>query len=773
MRVFRRLVVVLALIGMAGTSRVRAEGSAELDARDNLADHDEHDQVLQEDTPLQVDILNPGGDPERICWDGKGNLAVFLPGDEPEADAAWIELTPGTCMLEELSETGVYPLRVLETQELGTEWDIRVCGATGDCLGDDDNERLGRLWSKAWHFNADEYVEGRSIDASVYAIVPGGAADRDAVIEMSMEGVSGRDYRVFANSVGPRKLGGARVGRSTLAADHEVEPGFPIYINPPEAAGYDWIEPVVSRVEVSPSCGSGVVLDSSPGSIGFRSNVEGQYVVICDLDADGIFDFASSDDFSSFGDAEVGVNTAEWDGTTNGGQNVEPGDYECVIRLNVGEFHFIADDIETSFPGFRMYRLDADRSTRTPIRMFWDDAAVPTDPQSMPNGEAAADAPEADGLDPGSIDDPPSAFYYDGDGAPHGNARAWGEFDYDGKGNDVFLDTFAAADSVTSTPLVIAVVSRDGDSDADGLKNGRECELGADPENEDSDGDGVRDGFEASATAAPDHDGDDTIDVLDDDDDGDGIATADEGPDQDGDGDPEDALNSDAADDLPDYLDSDSDDDGFSDRNEDAGDGDLDDDGVHDAREPNVYPGDADDDGDPDFRERPDGEAIDSDDDGMPDAMDEDDDNDGVPTAIERPDGEDRDSDQDGTPDHLDPDDDGDGILTATEVDDGAELDGEGDGQDVDGDGIPNYRDLDSDGDGQGDARESVKDRNGDGIPDYLHANKAPALAGGAMCAVSSALGAEADNRWLGWLSLAPAAVLLGRRRSRRQGAGG
>jgi hypothetical protein len=765
----RRLVVALALICAAATQRARAEGSAELDARDDDTVHDEHDQRLRPDTPLQVDILNPGGDLERICWNGDGDLDVFLAGDDPDDDSAWIELTPGNCTAA-LTEAGVYPLRVLEAQGLGTEWDIRVCGTTGDCLGDDDNERLGRLWSSAWHFTTGLFAEARSINASVYAVVPGGAADRDAVIEMSMDGVSGQDYRLFANSVGPRTSGGDRVGRSTLEADHEVEPEFPIYLNPPEAAGYDWLEPVVSAVDVTPSCGSGVVQDSSPGSIGFRSNVEGQYVVICDLDEDGIFDFASDDDFSSFGSASIGENSAEWDGSTNGGQNVEPGDYACVIRLNVGEFHFLAEDIETSFPGFRMYRLDADRSTRTPIRMFWDDGAVPTDPQSMPNAEASPAAPEPDGLDPGSIDDAASAFYFDASGAPQGNARGWGQFDPDSKGNNAFIDTFAAADSATSAPIMVPVVSADGDSDDDGLMNGRECTLGADPEDADTDGDGVRDGFEATNAAAPDHDDDDTIDVLDADDDGDGIPTADEGADQDSDGDPEDARNSDAAEDLPDYLDADSDDDGFGDRSEDEGDGDLNDNGVHDAREPNVYGGDSDEDGILDFIERAGGDATDSDGDGVADALDADDDGDGVPTVTERPDGADRDTDADGMPDHLDPEDDGDGISTASEVQDGVELDGDVDGQDVDGDGLPNYIDLDSDGDGQADAQEGREDREGDGIPDYLRADEEASLAGGSGCAVSGPPGAGADNGWLA--CAAPAAVLFMRRRSRRRNHG-
>lgn len=94
------------------------------------------------------------------------------------------------------------------------------------------------------------------------------------------------------------------------------------------------------------------------------------------------------------------------------------------------------------------------------------------------------------------------------------------------------------------------------------------------------------------------------------------------------------------------------------------------------------------------------------------------DDNDGVPAEMEDINGNgdltDDDTDGDGLPNYLDEDDDGDNVLTITELIDIDLVDANGDGDfnddvdgdvltdmvDTDGDGIPNYLDKDDDGDG-------------------------------------------------------------------------
>jgi hypothetical protein len=156
---------------------------------------------------------------------------------------------------------------------------------------------------------------------------------------------------------------------------------------------------------------------------------------------------------------------------------------------------------------------------------------------------------------------------------------------------------------------------------------------------------------------------------------------------------------------------------------------DSDGDGLSDEQEgllgTNMTNPDSDGDGIYDFFEIHNGTTIDTDSDGIIDALDADDDGDSVPTALEHPDdnhdgnpSDALDTDDDGTPDYLDTDDDNDGILTVVEQVYNATF-----GGDVDHDGLPNYRDSDSDGDGQNDGFEGTGDVDGDGIPNFLDAN--------------------------------------------------
>ena len=101
----------------------------------------------------------------------------------------------------------------------------------------------------------------------------------------------------------------------------------------------------------------------------------------------------------------------------------------------------------------------------------------------------------------------------------------------------------------------------------------------------------------------------------------------------------------------------------------------------------------------------PEEEESDTDGDGIPDYLDEDDDGDGIPDQVEG----DNDADGDGTPNYLDPDADGDTIPDRVE--------GAGD---ADGDGTPNFLDLDSDGDTIPDQIEGAGDADGDGTPNFL-----------------------------------------------------
>lgn len=202
---------------------------------------------------------------------------------------------------------------------------------------------------------------------------------------------------------------------------------------------------------------------------------------------------------------------------------------------------------------------------------------------------------------------------------------------------------------------------------------------------------------------------------------------------------------------------------------------------------------DSDSDGIPDVEDQDTIGDLDTDGDGTPDYLDNDDDNDGIADSVEgfadddsdtivnaRDDDSDgdgvndsqdedsigfRDSDGDEIPDYIDTDDDNDGITDSVEgvgdsdndgIPNAQDTDADNDGipdwlegaTDSDGDGAPDYLDTDSDNDGTLDANEGSGDSNADGTPDYKDANTIgdPAIISEAGAAVTKIQSYAADS---------------------------
>ena len=216
------------------------------------------------------------------------------------------------------------------------------------------------------------------------------------------------------------------------------------------------------------------------------------------------------------------------------------------------------------------------------------------------------------------------------------------------------------------------------DPDDDDLPNSSEALWGTDPTVQDTDEDGLSDGLELG------NDGD--ADPL--------SITNPIVADTDGDG-------------LPDGVE-DRDHDGMPDSDEtDPLKFDTDADAIDDGAEVGPIPG----------------KPLDTDEDGIIDALDSDSDGDGISDLEEAGDKlvstPPADTDSDGIPDYRDLDSDGDAILDSTEQQGDANKDGLPD-PDADQDDIPNRLDLDSDSDGKSDLIEGEGDQDSDGIPNYL-----------------------------------------------------
>lgn len=447
------------------SSQAYAEGSDQLNTT----------QALRANTQLYVDVVDSN---ESIAWVGVGELQVSAPDG-----TSLTTLASGESVSLSGLATGVYGVRVLTGQVVGVRWDIAV-GAS--------SPEDGRLHSYDWRFNAGAFSEARSTSASFYAVIPGGRDSDTAVIELKLDGLAGYVYNINAN---PRGVDGPDAGRSVAMYGHTVTPVYPIYLSPPVAATYSSLTPSVYGLDYIG--GVSVDVEGNPidpcqefapgesfGRFQFDSDVNGSFHLQCDLNRDGVFDASDDADFLAVGDATIGTNTYLWNGEHNGAP-VDFGDYACRVRVNVGEFHYVGADIETSYAGMRMFEVSADGSRRG-LGMFWNDAGVQGAAQQMPNGERGLESSGTAGISSGD---------YAAAASPNVNARSWGAFNGGGKGNVNYLDTYVWLSSTISSELQLRATDPSLDSDGDGLSDFEErCALGTDPENPDSDGDGQDDG---------------------------------------------------------------------------------------------------------------------------------------------------------------------------------------------------------------------------------------------------------------------------------------
>ncbi|MBI4822437.1 MAG: thrombospondin type 3 repeat-containing protein [Deltaproteobacteria bacterium] len=633
-----RLALLSALTIAPGIAR--GEGTAELGAHQ-----------MRPGTELRVDVRQ--FTTEAITWSGAGNLTVW----NPDGSMLGTFASPSTIVP---TMNGLHWAMVEDQQE---SWDITVIRGT--------QPRPGRVAAMAWHLIP--LPAWTPIDLRLFAKVPGGRGTDSAVVALDFKGLAPRKtYALRANEVGHVAPYYNRSGPpQSGVADGE----HPLFLNVPEGVNGVVTAPTISNVALEDGTCTSVVAGESKIKIGFDSNVNGAWHMVCDLNRDGVFDVSGGGDVVRTGHTAVGHNIAWWDGLDGSGLPTPVGSVSCKVTVTVGTTFLIADNANTIFPGLRFYRRAG--TTFEPLRMWWDDSAVQSMDVLMPNGQHSLGSSGPAGVLPGAITAAP---------VPNTDARAFGNFGPRGKGSETKLSTFTWLGAATGADSVTVVVDADGDADGDGLLDSVECNLGTNPDDSDTDGDGINDFIETDGGLPIDTDGDGAIDAKDEDSDGDTLLDVGEGAgDLDTDG-------------RPNFRDVDDDGDTVGTEVErtigsNPLDADSDDDGIRDDIETNH------------------GEAVDTDDDETIDALDTDSDDDTILDSVEGT----SDIDGDGLRNWRDPDDDGDGIPTAEEAADGATH-----GNDVDGDSRPNWYDRNSDGDRNGDEDEGTGDEDGDGIPNYL-----------------------------------------------------
>ncbi|MFK8029058.1 MAG: OmpA family protein [Gammaproteobacteria bacterium] len=659
-------------------------------------------------------------------------------------------------------------------------YDITV---TPDAVTDPDPTVAGgRVWAFSWNINAGAFDEANATDANFYALVPGGRPDTNYIWQLDLNNFAGFGFNIIANDIG---VGAPNSGFSTPDANNGPDTAtfkYPNYLGVPAVADpAPTLPPTVTDLRFIDSDGEDIGISPDPATAGvqdtgnfeFTSDVEGNYSIFIDVDGNGVF--GNIGDTLLLGQAVVGFNQIEYDGTDSNGNTLPPGEYSAQVSVRMGEYHFIANDAETSGgpaeDGLTIFLSDQ-AGTLSQTQIFWDDVTIlgagAGGTSNVPNGELS-------GTSAGS--------------------HTWGDFTSGGFGNIRFIDTYvyglsslatanfvitpddaplAGVDgTVTITPVsepgdtltievtdadvnisptmvetvVVNVVNDDtGEVEQVGLTEtgpntgvftgtvdttpGTVAGANNDGTINTQAGDSVTvtyvdqvdvNGMTVELTATDDvttdSDGDGILDLTDPDDDNDGIPDVTEGTgDADGDG-------------IPNSLDIDSDNDGIVDNVEAQPEGsytppsnsDMDMDGLDDAYDP-------DNGGTPIVVANTDGAGD------QPDYLDDDSDNDGVPDSIEG-----HDANGDGVPDvviaDINADADGDGLNDVFDTTPGPGPDNSTGSnsplQNSDGADNRDWRDDDDDNDGILTAGEDGNtngdfaddDADGNGTPDYLESN--------------------------------------------------
>ncbi|MCA9667022.1 MAG: hypothetical protein KC503_15590 [Myxococcales bacterium] len=519
---------VLALAcAMTASSRAAAEGTQQLGA----------DQDLLEATIIRVDVLaageviniavgnnsnNSNGRVRITVTDPNGaqvSGSPFTVGPNFNGGVGFLrtpDVLPPATITNPLKITasvvGAYTVRfdnlrnVTGNDAVVDPFDITVAPNAATPVRPATPPLGGRVHSLNWQINGGGFAQSNASDAEFFVLAPTGTGS-DVTWLLQLNGLAGFVYDVTANDIGlPAPLSGV----SALAADVATPPAptYPVYLEVPAKARGGGKAPAVGPITfVRSNASCPLIFPGDAGVLAFTSDTDANYSLVIDINRDGVFNPAAGDVLLS-GRATVGTNTVPWTVPAS----LAAGALNMRLSMRVGEFHFLANDVETANPGLRIFRVEPPLSSTTPAPqpMFWNDTRVNAGGTIAPASTLPA------GLSSGLYSAPAVCSRPGQSGV---NAHCWGTFQSNSPGNDAYVDTYVFAfETVRTATLVVA--SPSGDADGDGLTNGAECsQHKTDPTKADTDGDGLRDDIEVNGATDPlkgDTDGDGVLDGVED-----------------------------------------------------------------------------------------------------------------------------------------------------------------------------------------------------------------------------------------------------------------
>lgn len=473
--VVRQLLCALIMLTLGSLSQsLQAEGSWQLGLFEGLS----HAQPLEETNAgagyniFHVDILAPGEvinifacgesnqhDIDVEIYNASGTL-VYSPTSRTatqqnlscnsDFDTTFDPAVTNPFQFDQTS-TGTYEVHLRNLSgTLLNRVDVSVTNTTSDII--DPRDDAGRVWSRFWAFNAGAYDEDSSTDADLHVVADGGFSGTHYVWQLDLNNFAGFAYSLKANDLGvnsPNLAGDVVAGISVPKTGNSMTELHPVYLSYP-AKTYSRPVNTVLVTNYHFSDSDGVDSTISPGSSAgtqdygtfhFTTNITSTavYEIIIDIDdgsgggPDGLY---GKGDIFLRGNAGFGLNQVDWDGTDNNGVLTPVGSYSSRLTVRTGEFHFVADDVETSGgPGNVGVRIREAISTfsSVPTINYWDDFTVM-------NGT------EADAFNVGGT--------FDGD-------HNWGTFGSGGFGNAALIDTYVYGQSASPEAISASIVNTD------------------------------------------------------------------------------------------------------------------------------------------------------------------------------------------------------------------------------------------------------------------------------------------------------------------------
>ncbi|BAY22802.1 hypothetical protein NIES2100_25660 [Calothrix sp. NIES-2100] len=256
----------------------------------------------------------------------------------------------------------------------------------------------GRVWSYVWAFNAKSFAQTESTNQDFYVVVPGGTPGTNFVWKLDLNNFAGYVYELVANNGGVHSPNAAGVnvrGLSVPITGNRVDPQYRQYLSYPDQTFVrSTAGPSISNLRFEDSDGEdntftpGLTINTQDkGYFKFTSSLPGTYQIIVDTNKDGIF---GAGDVQLRGDTDaIGNVSAEWDGKDNAGNVLGVGKYDAQVKAIIGEYHFIAGDVETSGPGTGLTIREATSSIGTAsTEVYWDDKTIlgASGTTTLPNG---------------------------------------------------------------------------------------------------------------------------------------------------------------------------------------------------------------------------------------------------------------------------------------------------------------------------------------------------------------------------------------------------